>query len=243
MKLFPAIDIKDAQVVRLTKGDYGRVEIYNSDPAAVAADFASRGASALHVVDLDGAKDGGLSNYAAIERIIGAQSMFTEVGGGIRDEERIKKYLDIGVGRVILGTAAINNYPFLEKMVNRYGEKIAVGVDAKNGFVAVDGWLTVTRVNSVEFCKRLRDTGVKTVIYTDIDRDGAMLGTNLEIYKTLVREVERLDIIASGGVSSPEDISALRSIGTAGAIIGKAIYNGAVRLEDALEYAEGDKEC
>ncbi|NMP36664.1 MAG: 1-(5-phosphoribosyl)-5-[(5-phosphoribosylamino)methylideneamino]imidazole-4-carboxamide isomerase [Clostridiales bacterium] len=240
MKLFPAIDIKGAQVVRLTKGDYGQVEVYNNDPAAVAAGFAELGASALHVVDLDGAKDGGLSNYDIIERIIKAQSMFTQVGGGIRDEERIKKYLDIGVGRVILGTAAINDYAFLEKMVNRYGEKIAVGVDAKNGMVAIDGWLTITGVDSVEFCGRLRDSGVKTVIYTDIDRDGAMKGTNREIYTTLSERVKGLNIVASGGVSSLEDIKALRSTGLYGAIIGKAIYNGAVKLEDALRCAGED---
>lgn len=233
MKLFPAIDLKDGCVVRLFKGDYGQMERYEVAPADAARDFFNRGARYLHVVDLDGAKDGTLSNYSVIAEILRAADMFMEVGGGIRDEARIERYLEMGASRVILGTAAVNDFAFLTRAVRTYGERIAVGVDARDGVVAVDGWTTVTQLNGVDFCRRVRDIGVKTVIYTDISRDGALSGTNMEIYETL-RDMEGLDVVASGGISDLCELERLRDMGLYGAIVGKAIYAGRMTLEDAL---------
>ncbi len=237
MNIYPAIDIISGSVVRLTQGDYTKKEKYNITPVEAANEFRSKGAKYLHIVDLDGAKDGSLSNFNSIKEVIQSTNMFVEVGGGIRDEERIKHYLSIGVGRVILGTAALKNFPFLVEMVQKYGEKIAVGVDAKNGFVAVDGWMTVSDTDSVAFCERVRDIGVKSVIYTDIEKDGAMQGTNLAVYQRL-SQISGLEITASGGISSVEDITALKKIGISSAIIGKALYEGKIRLEDILRAAE-----
>jgi phosphoribosylformimino-5-aminoimidazole carboxamide ribotide isomerase len=237
MNIYPAIDIIGGSVVRLTQGDYYKKEKYNITPVEAASEFRSKGARFLHIVDLDGAKDGSLSNFDSIKEVIRSTEMFVEVGGGIRDEERIKRYLSIGVGRVILGTAALKNFPFLVEMVGKYGDKIAVGVDAKNGFVAVDGWMTVSDTDSVSFCERVRDIGVKSVIYTDIDKDGAMQGTNLPIYKRL-SQIRGLEITASGGISSLDDIAALKEIGIPSAIIGKALYEGKIKLEDVLRVAE-----
>ncbi len=236
MFIFPAIDLKDKKVVRLVQGDYNKVDTYSDNAASVAKDFASKGAKFLHVVDLDGAKDGELSNYDVVEEIIKSTDMFVEIGGGIRDLNRIEQYLNIGVGRVILGTAAINNPEFLRKAVEKYGDKIAVGVDAKDGFVATDGWLNVTKVNGVEFCKELAAIGVKNVIYTDIACDGLMQGTNLEIYKVL-QDIKGLNITASGGVSSMEEIEKLRDMGVHSAIVGKAIYIGALNLKEVIKIA------
>ena len=233
MKIFPAIDLRGGRVVRLTRGDYGKTTEYAISPCEAAESFVQAGAGCIHIVDLDGAKDGTLSNYETIREVLSGGKLFAEVGGGIRDESRIASYLDAGAGRVILGTAAVNNFPFLVEMVKKYGEKIAVGVDARDGRVAVDGWLTVTELDSVEFCRRVRDIGVKTVIYTDISRDGAMRGTNLEIYGTLVK-IEGLDIVASGGVSTMADITGLRNMGVPAAIVGKALYTGALQLADVL---------
>lgn len=236
MKLFPAIDLKDGRVVRLLQGDYGRVERYEIAPADAARDFYSRGARYLHVVDLDGARDGTLSNYTVIREILRAADMFVEVGGGIRDESRIEQYLEMGAARVILGTAAVNDFDFLCRAVRTYGERIAVGVDAHDGFVAVDGWTTVTKLDGVEFCRRVRDIGVKTVIYTDISRDGALSGTNMDIYETLLG-IEGLNLVASGGISAADELTRLRELGVSGAIVGKAIYAGRMTLEDALAAA------
>lgn len=237
MRIFPAIDIIGGSVVRLTQGDYGRVEKYEYSPVEAAAKFKKKGADNLHIVDLDGAKDGSLSNFERIREVVSSTEMFVEVGGGIRDEERIKSYLSIGVGRVILGTAALNDFRFLVKVAEKYGEKIAVGVDAKNGFVAVDGWTTVSKTDSIDFCERVRDIGVKTVIYTDIDKDGTLRGTNLSVYKRLAC-IKGLEIVASGGISKPEEIIELKSMGIGAAIIGKALYEGVIKLEDALKAAE-----
>lgn len=234
MQIFPAIDIKDGKVVRLTQGDYDRVDVYAEHPADIAKGFAAKGAKNLHVVDLDGARDGKLANFTAIEAAVKGSGMFVQVGGGIRDEERIKRYLDIGVSRVILGTVAVEDFAFTERMAQKYDGKIAVGVDAKDEKIAVKGWLEVTAVNSVEFCKRLSGAGVKTVIYTDIAKDGAMQGTNLAIYERLARETD-LDVIASGGISSVDEISALVQLGTYGAIVGKALYQGVLSLEEVLD--------
>lgn len=234
MRIFPAIDLRGGQVVRLTQGDYDRMEVYGSDPAAVARGFAAQGARYLHVVDLDGAKDGALSNFETVAAIIAATGMFVEVGGGIRDEARICAYLKRGAGRVILGTAALRDFGFLKRMADKYGDKLAVGVDAKDGLVATDGWLNVSAVRGIDFCKRLRQAGVAAVIYTDISRDGAMRGTNLEVYKTLLREAPGLAVTASGGVSSLQDIRALAALGVDAAIVGKALYTGALALPEVL---------
>ena len=236
MELFPAIDLRNGQAVRLFQGDYDQMTVYSSKPEDVARQFKEKGARNLHLVDLDGAKDGELVNFESIKNIVSGLDMFVEVGGGIRDEDRIKQYLDLGVGRVILGTIAIKDPEFLEAMVAKYGDKIAVGVDVKDGYVAINGWKEVTDKKGMEFCEYLADIGVKTVIYTDISRDGGLKGTNLEAYKKLA-EIEGLDIVASGGISFEEEITALKET-TYGAILGKALYDGLLDLEKALELAE-----
>lgn len=240
MELFPAIDIRGAKVVRLTKGDYDVMKVYRDSPKEVAEEFLKAGANNLHVVDLDGARDGSLANFESIKALASTKGLFIEVGGGIRNMERIEAYLKLGVGRVILGTAAVKNYPFVEQAVKEFGNAVAVGVDAKDGMVAVSGWEEVTATDSLDFCKRLRDTGVKTVIYTDISKDGAMSGTNLEIYKKL-SEIKGLDIVASGGITYESEIETLRDMGTYGAILGKALYEGKLDLSRALKIAKGEK--
>lgn len=239
MELFPAIDIRGAKVVRLTKGDYDVMKVYRDNPTEVAEEFLKAGANNLHVVDLDGARDGSLANFDSIKALANTKGLFIEVGGGIRNMERIEGYLNLGVGRVILGTAAVKNYPFVEQAVKEFGDAIAVGVDAKDGMVAVSGWEEVTTTDSFEFCKRLRDTGVKTVIYTDISKDGAMSGTNLEVYKKL-SEIKGLDIVASGGITFESEIQTLRNMGTYGAILGKALYEGKLDLSRAIKIAKGE---
>ena len=236
MKIFPAIDLRDGKVVRLFQGDYDQMTVYSEDPVEVARGFKAKGADNLHLVDLDGAKDGKLVNFETIRTITQQVDMFVEVGGGIRDEERIRQYLDVGVGRVILGTVAVKDPAFLEEMVEKYGEKIAVGVDARDGYVAVNGWKEITDKKGIEFCEYLRDIGVKTVIYTDISRDGGLQGTNMEVYRQL-RKIEGLDIVASGGISFEEEITALRDVVSA-AILGKAVYSGKLDLERAVKLAE-----
>ena len=237
MKIFPAIDLKDGRVVRLTQGDYGRVTQYAVEPEEAARSFVEAGAKYVHIVDLDGAKDGTTANLSTVARVLRDGRLFAEVGGGIRDRARIEAYLAAGASRVILGTAAVNDRAFLEEAVKAYGARVAVGVDAREGRVAVDGWQTVTALDGVEFCQRLRDMGVATVIYTDIARDGAMRGVNLEIYRTLLG-IKGLEIVASGGVSTLEDVRALRDMGVPAAIVGKALYSGALNLADVLKEAE-----
>ena len=233
MQIYPATDILGGKVVRLTKGDYNQVKIYADSPAEMALEFMKDGATNLHMVDLDGAKDGAPVNFDAIKEAAQIKDLFIEVGGGIRDMKRVEDYLNLGVKRVILGTAAIRNYPFVEEAVKEFGNAIAVGVDAKDGFVAVSGWQETTSVNSVEFCKKLRDTGVATVIYTDISKDGMLSGTNLEIYKEL-SAIEGLQIVASGGITFANEIRTLNEMGIYGAIVGKAVYEGKLSLRDAL---------
>lgn len=233
MEIFPAIDLKDGQVVRLTQGDYNKVEVYATDPAAIARQFRQAGARNLHVVDLDGARDGVAVNHQAIRAIARTERLFIEVGGGIRDEARIATYLELGVGRVILGTVAVEDPAFTAAMIKKYGDAIAVGVDARDGKVAVKGWLETTALDSLAFCLQLEKMGLATIIYTDIARDGAMEGTNRDIYRTL-RQTLGLNIIASGGISSLEDVAALREIGVHGAILGKALYTGALDLREVL---------
>ena len=236
MKIFPAIDLRDGKAVRLYQGDYDQMTVYSDSPVEVAKSFKAKGAGCLHLVDLDGAKDGKLVNFDTIKEIVEEVDMYVEVGGGIRDEERIRQYLDLGVGRVILGTIAVKNPEFLEAMVTKYGEKIAVGVDARDGYVAVNGWKEITDRESFEFCRYLRDIGVKTVIYTDISRDGGLEGTNMETYRKL-QNIEGLEVTASGGISFEEEITALKDVAAA-AILGKAIYSGKLDLERAVKLAE-----
>ena len=239
MEIFPAIDIINGNVVRLTEGDYNRMTVYGSSPLEMAETFIKKGAKNLHMVDLDGAKDGTAVNFDVIKSVAETGKLFTEVGGGIRDEKRIEDYLSLGVNRVILGTVAVRNFAFVEEAVKKYGDKIAVGVDARDGKVAVSGWLETTELDSLDFCKKLRDAGVKTVIYTDISKDGTLSGTNLEIYEKL-SEIENLDIIASGGITFEEEIKKLASMNTYGAIVGKAVYAGKLDLERVLKIAKGE---
>ena len=234
MQIFPAIDLSGGQVVRLYQGDYDQMTVYGADPCAVARDFIAAGAKYLHVVDLDGAKDGTLENFESIAAIAKQGGLYIEVGGGIRTEERIQQYLDLGVGRCILGTIAVKDFDFTARMAQKYGGKIAVGVDARDGYVAINGWKELSDETGIEFCKRLRDVGVKTVIYTDISRDGAEKGTNLELYRELAK-IEGLDITASGGVSSLEELKELQAIGTHAAILGKALYTGRLELRTVIE--------
>ena len=240
MQIFPATDILGGKVVRLTKGDYNEVKVYADSPAEMALEFMKSGATNLHMVDLDGAKFGSPVNFDAIREAAQIKDLFIEVGGGIRDMKRIEDYLSLGVKRVILGTAAIKNYPFVEEAVKEYGDAIAVGVDAKDGLVAINGWQETTTVNSVDFCKKLRDTGVKTVIYTDISKDGMLSGTNLEIYKELSK-IEGLDIVASGGITFIDEIRTLNEMNIYGAIVGKAVYEGKLDLAETLKAAGGTK--
>ena len=233
MQIFPAIDLRGGQVVRLYQGDYDRETVYAADPCAVARDFLTAGAKYLHVVDLDGARDGTLANFDTIAAIVKQGGLYIEVGGGIRTEDRIRRYLDLGVGRCILGTIAVKDFAFTERMAQTYGDRIAVGVDARDGYVAVSGWKELSAERGVDFCRRLRDAGVKTVIYTDISRDGAEAGTNLDLYREL-SEIQGLDITASGGVSSIEELKELQRIGTRAAILGKALYTGRLDLKTVI---------
>lgn len=236
MNIFPAIDVISGQAVRLTKGDYSTQKTYSDTPVKVAEDFYKLGARFLHVVDLDGAKTGRTENYSLISDIVKSTSMFVEVGGGVRDMERIEKYLSVGVKRIILGTSAVKNPQFRRDAVRVFGDAVAVGVDTLNGTIATDGWLKDSGVSGVEFCKMLRDEGVKNVIYTDISRDGTLAGTNLDVYRTLCG-IEGLTITASGGVTFIEEIKELKAMGAYGAIVGKAIYEGKLDLKEVLKVA------
>lgn len=238
MYIFPAIDLIGGCAVRLRKGDYDQVTVYNNDPVAVAKSFESAGARYLHLVDLDGAKDGTTANFETIRNITSSTAMSVEVGGGIRSLERIRAYLDIGVDRVILGTAAVTDPTFLREAVRCYGEKVVVGVDIKDGYVAIKGWTELSELSCRNFCAQLCELGVQTVICTDISKDGMMAGTNRELYRDLHREFPTLRLIASGGVSSLEDVRALTKMGIFGAIVGKALYTGDVDLAEAIAASE-----
>lgn len=238
MILYPAIDLRDGRVVRLTEGDFDRMTVYGDDPLAVARGFAAAGATHLHVVDLDGAKEGAPRNAAVLRTLCAQSGLWVQTGGGLRTPERVEAALALGVGRVILGTAALEDPVFLAQMVAQHGEKVAVGVDARDGMVATAGWQTVSSEDAMDFCVRLQDLGVTTVIYTDIARDGRMIGTNLDAYRRLAKLLG-LQIIASGGISSYEELATLRDMGMHGAILGKALYEGRLTLEKALAVAEG----
>jgi len=231
--LFPAIDLLGGKAVRLYQGDYDQVTVYNDDPAAVAADFAACGAGHIHIVDLEGARDGGTPNLDTVLRIKAACGAFCEIGGGVRSMEVIRRYLNAGIDRVILGTAACENEELLKEAVDTFGEKIAVGADIRDGYIATRGWMRKSDLTADDFFARCERLGVKTVICTDISRDGAMRGTNRLMYSELSRKFS-VDITASGGVSSMEDIEELNRLGLYGAIIGKAYYTGAIDLRKAV---------
>ena len=238
MKLYPAIDLRGGHVIRLPQGDYDRMTVYGADPCAQARAFLSAGAKYLHVVDLDGAKDGTLSNYDTIAALAEQGGLFIEVGGGIRTEERIEKYLSLGVGRCILGSVAVTDFDFTARMLQKYGEKIAVGVDAKDGYVAIHGWKEVSAEKGVDFCKRLADAGCRAIIYTDIACDGAMQGTNLTLYRQLQAEVPGVEFTASGGIASEAELLELEQMGLAAAILGKSLYTGALDLKRCVELVQ-----
>ncbi len=236
MYILPATDLYDCKVVRLYKGDYAQMTVYSDKPLHIARDFAACGAEFLHVVDLEGARDGTMPNRHVVEKLVEKSGMSVEIGGGIRTEDAIRTYINMGVERVILGTSAVTDPIFLQKMVERYTDRIAVGVDVKDGFVAIKGWTEQSEVQCDAFFERLQQIGVVTVICTDIAKDGTLSGTNLGLYKHL-SETYDMQIIASGGVSTLEDIIALREMNLYGAILGKAIYTGDLDLKDAVKLA------
>ncbi len=237
MILFPAIDLYDGKAVRLFRGDYAQMTVYSEHPEEVARDFVACGADHIHIVDLAGAKDGTTPNLETVCAIRAASGAFCEIGGGIRSMTVAARYLDAGLDRVILGTAAVTDPGFLREAVAAFGEKIAVGVDLKDGFVAVKGWTETTALTADAFCARMKEIGVRTLICTDVSRDGAMQGTNLALYRELSGKFD-LQITASGGVSSLEDVERLREMGLYGAIVGKAYYTGALDLRKAVEAAK-----
>ncbi len=236
MLIFPAIDLRNGHVVRLVEGDYDRMTVYGSDPLAAAQAFRNAGAKYLHVVDLDAALDGDQKNFEVIRRLALESGLKLEVGGGARNEESAKRYLDAGVSRVILGSAAVEKPELMEKLAKAYPGRIAAGVDAKDGFVAIHGWKTVTDIPAFEFVAGLPEKGVNTVIYTDIRRDGKLMGPNLEAYRQL-NQIPGMRVVASGGVSSVKDVKALSVLDVYAAIIGKALYDGRIDLNEALAAA------
>lgn len=233
MELFPAIDLRGGAAVRLLRGDYKQMTVYSTSPVEVAKSFAAAGARYLHLVDLDGAKDGGTPNYELIAQIVSESGLLTEVGGGIRNMQAVEHYLNAGARRVIIGSAAVTDPDFLREALLRFGERIAVGVDLKDGCVAIHGWTETSRLDGYAFIESMQELGVKTIICTDISKDGAMQGVNAELYRELKRRFS-LDIIASGGVSGLSDLETLSSIGVRGAILGKALYTGGIKLEEAI---------
>lgn len=237
MKIFPAIDLYDGKAVRLYKGDYNQMTIYSENPIEIALAFVEAGAEYIHMVDLEGAKDGTTPNINIVSQVAKKTPLFVEIGGGIRTMETLDKYFEAGVKRAILGTAAVTDEDFLRRAVDKYGEKIAVGADIKNGRVAIKGWLEESEYTTDAFFEKMCNLGISTIICTDISKDGAMLGTNRELYKELSRKYN-IDIIASGGVSSLEDIEALTEMNLYGAIIGKAYYTGAINLAEAIKISE-----
>ncbi len=237
MNIFPAIDLFNGCAVRLLKGDYSKMTVYSENPIEIAADFENCGAGYIHIVDLEGAKDGTTPNIKKVEEIAEKTSLFVEVGGGIRSMAVADRYMAGGADRIILGTAAVNDRDFLCRAIEKYGDAVAVGVDIKDGAVAVKGWAENSGIDAFDFCRDMQSLGVKNIICTDISKDGAMQGTNLELYRRLSGEFN-INITASGGVSDLDDIVALRKMNLYGAIIGKAYYTGAINLKEALEAAK-----
>lgn len=236
MIIYPAIDLFEGKAVRLFKGDYAQMTVYNENPVAVALDFKAQGATHIHLVDLEGAKSGTTPNLETVCAIKKAAGLFCEIGGGVRSMEVVERYINAGIDRVILGTAAVTDETFLRTAVAKYGEKIAVGIDIRDGFVAIRGWTEKSQEQAMDFCGKMQKLGVKTLICTDISRDGAMQGANHSLYQELSEKFD-MNIIASGGVSSMEDVRRLTAMNIHGAIIGKAYYTGAVHLEEAIEVA------
>ncbi len=237
MYIFPAIDLYEGKAVRLFKGDYDKMTVYSDTPHLIARAFKEAGASHIHLVDLEGARDGSTPNLETVKKIIKETDLFTEVGGGIRNMDTVRAYLESGVDRVILGTAAVENEDFVREATATYGERIAVGADIKDGKIAIKGWTEKSELDAMEFCEKMQKIGVRTVICTDISKDGAMMGTNHELYRAMSEKLS-MQIIASGGVSSIDDVRRLASLGIYGAIIGKAYYTGAIDLREAVEVAE-----
>ena len=234
MILFPAIDLFEGKAVRLYKGDYAQMTVYSEHPEEIARDFTACGATHIHLVDLEGARSGETPNLDTVLKIRESTGLFCEIGGGIRSMEIVERYLSAGLDRVILGTAAIENENFLRRVVEKYGDKIATGADIRDGYVSVKGWTEQSGVTLEAFCEKMEEIGVSTVICTDISRDGAMRGTNREMYRMLSKKY-RLNITASGGVSTLEDVRSLRAMNLYGAIIGKAYYTGDINLKEAVE--------
>ena len=234
MFVFPAIDLVGGKAVRLFKGDYDKMTVYSNHPEEIARDFVNEGAGHIHIVDLEGARDGNTPNFETVCRIKNESGAFCEIGGGIRSMDIVEKYISAGIDRVILGTAAVKDEAFLKEALSRYGDRIAVGVDIRDGCVAVKGWLEKTSFEAMDFCRKMKDLGVRTIICTDISKDGAMQGTNRALYKKLKEELD-IDITASGGVSTMDDVVTLTEMGVYGIIIGKAYYTGAVDLKQAVE--------
>lgn len=234
MKIYPAIDIRGGNAVRLLQGDYNRETVYSLNPVEVARKFKEAGATCLHVVDLDGALEGDLINKDIIKRIVSETGLYVEAGGGVRSLQRIEQYLSAGVSRVILGSAAAENFTLVVDAVKFFGGKVAVGVDAKDGKVAVHGWKKVTDIDAADFCRKLREVGLHTVIYTDISRDGMLGGANLAAYEDLVK-IKGLRIIASGGISGTDEIKKLTAMNVRGVVLGKALYDGVLDLKKTIE--------
>lgn len=237
MLIYPAIDIMNGKVVRLYQGDYGKVKQYAPTCLEAAQDFASQGAKYLHAVDLDGAKTGRALNACTVKEIIAKTALKLEIGGGIRSERQIAEYLEAGAQRVVLGTIAVRDFGFVREMAKKYPDRIAVGVDARNGRVAVSGWREITEIDSLAFCKQLAEAGVENIIYTDISRDGTLSGTDPEIYRKLV-QIKGLKVSASGGITTLEEIDCLKTMGVHAAVLGKAVYEGRLSLAEAVRRAE-----
>ncbi|MGI5997710.1 MAG: 1-(5-phosphoribosyl)-5-[(5-phosphoribosylamino)methylideneamino]imidazole-4-carboxamide isomerase [Lutispora sp.] len=234
MIIFPAIDMKDNKCVRLTQGDFEKVKVYSDNPVDMAVEWEKKGAEFLHLVDLDGAKSEVFINKKTIEEIVDTVNIPVQVGGGIRSEERVEELLSLGVNRVIVGTMAIENKELLKKLVSKYKERILVSIDAKDGKVATRGWKVISNVDSLELCKELEAIGIKTIVYTDIAKDGMLEGPNFQIYQTLIKETG-LNIIASGGISSMDDIKQLYSMNIYGGIIGKAFYDNKLDFGEVIK--------
>lgn len=239
MIIFPAIDLIEGSAVRLSMGDYNKKTVYSSSPLDVAVSFKNAGAKYLHTVDLDGARTGKTQNFDTVKQIVENTDLKVEIGGGVRNIETVDKYISSGAFRVIIGSAAVKDPAFLQNALDKYGEKIAVGVDVKDGQVAVNGWLEKTDCECIAFCKKMQSLGVKTIICTDIAKDGMLSGTNLDLYRTLSSSLS-VDIVASGGISSLDDVKTLREMNLYGAILGKSLYTGALSLRDAIDAAESN---
>lgn len=234
MIIYPAIDIKDKSCVRLTQGDYGKVTIYEKDPVKVAKRWESMGAEILHIVDLDGAKDGERVNQSVVKEILENINIPIQLGGGIRDTRDVKELLELGVSKVIIGTSALKNPAWIKETIEKYGDRIMVSIDARNGLIATDGWQNISDIKAIDFIKKLKLYGLSRIVYTDIEKDGMLVGPNFKMYDELSKNVS-IEVIASGGVTSIEDIEKLKSMNLYGAIVGKALYDGKLDLEEALK--------